>query len=416
MVIADVTDPTEGADPSAGARAARPEDPTVRAVLDDPRRLVPLEAIHNFRDLGGYELADGRTIGWGRLFRADGLYRATDLDVDTFDGIGLRTVVDLRSSPETAEWGSFPVDRHPVAYVHLPIIDATWREQELPEVDDSDRGTVDFLVWAYRDMLRAGGDRFAAAMHTLALPESMPAVFHCAAGKDRTGVLAALILGALGIDRQLVVADDHLVVDAERTEQQCGEDARAVLAGRAVEHGGHRLGQRDRVDGGGEPVGPLAKHVPIGPHQEVDRAPLGVGELGDVPLAPGAVDDRQVNVRHRVPLDGEAAVLGRLGRRAQIDDRPQPERIEGVHVELRGSVQPVGAEQPTPADRAAVGQFVPAEVAEVVDRLERHDATFVVQHGADRRVLGSRLDRSVLAGVVQIDGCHDRDGTDRTAA
>lgn len=214
MAIADLTDPAEGSSSTTSAAGVgRPTDAAVRAVLDDARRVVPLEGIHNFRDLGGYELADGRTIGWGRLFRSDGLYRASELDVETFDGLGLRTVVDLRSTPETADHGSFPVEKYPVAYVHLPIIDVTWARSDVPDFPDTERGTVDFLVWAYHDMLQQGGDRFAAAIHTLALPESMPAVFHCAAGKDRTGVLAALILGALGVDHETIVGDYELTVD-----------------------------------------------------------------------------------------------------------------------------------------------------------------------------------------------------------
>ncbi len=208
MALADVTNPRS--DQFDGP----PTDPAIRVLLDDDRRVVPLEAVHNFRDLGGYELADGRTIGWGRLFRSDGLYRATALDVETFDAIGLRTVVDLRSSQETKEHGSFPVERHPVAYVHLPIIDSTWQREEIPEFDDSEQGGIDFLGWAYRDMLDQGADRFAAAMHTLALPGAMPAVFHCAAGKDRTGVLAALVLGALGVDHEVIVGDYELTVAA----------------------------------------------------------------------------------------------------------------------------------------------------------------------------------------------------------
>ncbi len=208
MALADVTNSRNG------DLDGPPTDPAIRAVLDDDRRVVPLEAVHNFRDLGGYELADGRTIGWGRLFRSDGLYRASDADVEIFDAIGLRTVVDLRSSPETREHGSFPVARHPVAYVHLPIIDATWRHQEIPDFEDDEQGGVDFLGWAYRDMLEQGADRFAAAMHTLALPGAMPAVFHCAAGKDRTGVLAALILGSLGVDHETIVGDYELTVAA----------------------------------------------------------------------------------------------------------------------------------------------------------------------------------------------------------
>lgn len=176
-------------------------------VVDDPQRLIPFDAVHNFRDLGGYTTDDGRTIGWGRLFRADGLYRLTDDDLDVVDALGIRTVVDLRSAAEFEQHGRYPLERHPVAFHHLPIIDATWQKAEIPDVDDSEEGAVEFLTWAYTDMLRQGADRFAKAFQVLALPGAVPAVFHCAAGKDRTGVLAALILGGLGVDHETIVAD-----------------------------------------------------------------------------------------------------------------------------------------------------------------------------------------------------------------
>lgn len=177
------------------------------AIVHDPARLVALEGVHNFRDLGGYELGDGRTIGWGRLFRADGLYRLSSDDLDIIDALGVRTVVDLRSDGEITKYGTFPVDRYPVSFHSLSIIDTTWNDADLPEVTNDEQGEVDFLTWAYRDMLAAGGDRFAEAMQQLALPGAGPSVFHCAAGKDRTGVLAALILGGLGVDHQVIVAD-----------------------------------------------------------------------------------------------------------------------------------------------------------------------------------------------------------------
>jgi len=168
------------------------------SIVDDPRRLVSLDAVHNFRDLGGYRTDDGRTIGWGRLFRADGLYRLTADDLD---------VVDLRSGPEFDQHGWFPFERYPVAFHHLPIIDSTWMASEIPDVDDTEDGAIEFLTWAYGDMLAQGADRFAHAFGLLAVPGSGPAVFHCAAGKDRTGVLAALILGGLGVDHDTIVED-----------------------------------------------------------------------------------------------------------------------------------------------------------------------------------------------------------------
>jgi protein-tyrosine phosphatase len=177
------------------------------SIVDDPRRLVALEAVHNFRDLGGYRTDDGRTIGWGRLFRADGLYRLTADDLGVVDALGIRTVVDLRSGPEFDQHGRFPLEDYPVAFHHLPIIDSTWTASETPDVDDTDDGAIEFLTWAYGDMLAQGADRFAHAFGLLAVPGSAPAVFHCAAGKDRTGVLAALILGGLGVDHETIVAD-----------------------------------------------------------------------------------------------------------------------------------------------------------------------------------------------------------------
>src|SRR5258705_11188575 len=94
--------------------------------LAEPDRLVALEAVHNFRDLGGYTTADGRTTLWRTVYRADGLYRLTPADVVALEPLGLRTVIDLRSVPELDERGRFPVEVHPVAFHHLPIVDKTW--------------------------------------------------------------------------------------------------------------------------------------------------------------------------------------------------------------------------------------------------------------------------------------------------
>ena len=176
-------------------------------VVDDPGRLVSLDGVHNFRDLGGYAMGDGRMIGWGRLFRADGLYRLTPADLELLDAIGIRTVVDLRSAGEIEQHGTFPFERHPVAFHALPIMDITWRDTDIPDFEETEQGEVDFLTWAYRDMLALGGDRFAQAIQQLAVPAAAPAVFHCAAGKDRTGVLAALVLGGLGVHHDVIVAD-----------------------------------------------------------------------------------------------------------------------------------------------------------------------------------------------------------------
>jgi protein-tyrosine phosphatase len=124
--------------------------------------------------------------------------------------LGLKSVIDLRTEREQREQGIFPIDDIEVNFHHLSIVDVTWSDTETPEFDDE----VEFLVWGYRDMLEIGSSRFADAMHVLAQTESLPAVFHCAAGKDRTGVLAALLLSSLGVEDAHICADYGLTQDA----------------------------------------------------------------------------------------------------------------------------------------------------------------------------------------------------------
>jgi protein-tyrosine phosphatase len=180
---------------------------TASAIVDDQRRTIALEGAHNVRDLGGYPLADGRTIAWRRLLRGDGLHGLTADDLVVLGNLGLRTVIDLRREDEVAERGTFPVERLQVDLVHVPIMDSTWMNLEIPDFSDRPDPDVAFLIWAYEDMLAVGGPRFGEAIRRLTHPGSLPAIFHCAAGKDRTGMLAALLLAGIGVDEEIVVAD-----------------------------------------------------------------------------------------------------------------------------------------------------------------------------------------------------------------
>jgi protein-tyrosine phosphatase len=186
----------------------------VSRLVDDPRRTITLEGAHNVRDLGGYPLADGRTIAWRRLLRGDGLHGLTDEDLAVLAPLGLATVIDLRRDDEVAQRGTFPVERHPVELVRLPVMDTTWMQLEIPDFSTADDPDVAFLVWAYEDMLVGGGPAFGAALRHLAGQGALPAIFHCAAGKDRTGVLAALLLAGIGVDDEVVVADYALTAVA----------------------------------------------------------------------------------------------------------------------------------------------------------------------------------------------------------
>lgn len=177
---------------------------TVRA--DPPSRHVRMDALFNVRDLGGYRTADGRSTRWQTLYRADGINRAGDADLERLLGLGLRTVIDLRTPAEVDERGRFPFERsaavsvtsssEPMSYHHLPVIRDTWAAWET----DQDVDPVEFLVLRYLEMLDEGAPALAAALGVLADASNLPAVFHCAAGKDRTGVLAAIVLSLVGVD------------------------------------------------------------------------------------------------------------------------------------------------------------------------------------------------------------------------
>lgn len=175
----------------------------------DPRH-VACAGVFNIRDLGGYATTDGRQTPWRTLYRADGLHRVTPAAGARLADLGWRTVLDLRTVAER-DRGAYD---HPGAEViHLPVLRETWDITSIADGYDA----VEFLVQRYVEMLDEGAGAFAAAVEILAAPERRPAVFHCAAGKDRTGVLAALVLAVLGVP-DLTIAEDYALSTAAMDE------------------------------------------------------------------------------------------------------------------------------------------------------------------------------------------------------
>jgi protein-tyrosine phosphatase len=171
-------------------------------------RGVRFARVFNFRDLGGYPTADGHTVRWRRLFRADDLSRLDEEDREAFAALGIRTVVDLRRPNEVSEDGRIP-QFDGFKYHHIHLVHPQWPAQEF--ADTSDR--VAYVSERYRELCDAGADGLGETLRLIADAECAPMVFHCIAGKDRTGVVSALTLSLLGVPDDLV-ADDYELSEA----------------------------------------------------------------------------------------------------------------------------------------------------------------------------------------------------------
>jgi protein-tyrosine phosphatase len=177
----------------------------VRRIVRRVRRSVPVndrllrfEGMVNFRDLGGLP-AEGGTIRRGRLFRSDSLAYATPSDARRLTGeLGLTTIIDLRGLYEVEHLGRGPLAQTPVVYVSAPIVDVS--------------GAGD-MAGHYLAMLDEKGGVLGSMIRLIAGSAALPAVFHCEAGCDRTGVLAAVVLSLLGVPDE-AIAEDYALTSA----------------------------------------------------------------------------------------------------------------------------------------------------------------------------------------------------------
>jgi protein tyrosine/serine phosphatase len=189
--------------------------------MNDFTRWIDLDGAVNVRDLGGLATLDGGITRPGRVFRSDNLQGLTEADVGKLvHDLKLRKVVDLRSSPEVTLEGPGPLARVPEVSIHHHTLFAEGGVHTDVEADTIDADRV--LPWQnerveedlaelrvtgyYYSYLRDRPDSVVAALRVLA-HEDGTAIVHCAAGKDRTGVVCALALEVAGATREAIVAD-----------------------------------------------------------------------------------------------------------------------------------------------------------------------------------------------------------------
>lgn len=184
-------------------------------------RVLALEGGRNFRDLGGYATADGRRVKWGKLYRSGALHKLTDADYGIIQELGIATVVDFRSTEERAgeptRWRAGEINHLTWDYA-MDYGDFAQRLRQ-PQLDVQDMENL--MTRMYTGMVHQHKAHYRAMFEHL-VHSGEPLLFHCTAGKDRTGVGAALVLAALGVERELILQDYVLtdsVLDAHELMQ-----------------------------------------------------------------------------------------------------------------------------------------------------------------------------------------------------
>ena len=211
-----------------GYRSPVPDPPTV------PDRLVRLEGARNFRDLGGYRGAGGRIVRYGCIFRSGELTTLTPADRAVVAALGIVTICDLRGPGEVDRMPDGPIaGAEPVALPmgegdadHGNMIDRVARA-EIEGVTEADMAQI------YVSLLDRFPSEIGAVLSLAADPDRHALLFHCAAGKDRTGLVAALLLAALGVSQDDIL-DDFELTNRYRSAWRIAQ-LRPELADRGVD-------------------------------------------------------------------------------------------------------------------------------------------------------------------------------------
>jgi protein-tyrosine phosphatase len=176
-------------------------------------RNINFEGILNFRDLGGYKARGGKTIAWRRVYRSGEMHHMTGRDtVRLKEGIKLNSIIDLRSVHTIQNLGVESFNELGAKYYNIP----------LTIISKDDIENKQDPLWKYKNSreiyyhllrLQQYGQKIIEALEVIARPENYPLVLHCNAGKDRSGILAAVLFSALG------VADEDIIADYALTDQ-----------------------------------------------------------------------------------------------------------------------------------------------------------------------------------------------------
>jgi protein-tyrosine phosphatase len=199
-------------------RVALPSDSRAYVIVKDAagtatvigERMVPLAQGSNFRDIGGYEAADGKHVRWGRIYRSGATPLLTDADLQQIKSLGLADMVDLRSSEERV--------LAPTRIAHVPYTAIGYSMTEMMPLEPAKLGQ-ETMGTLYGEMPGYFAPHVKVVFAKLLRAEG-PLVYNCSAGQDRTGFVTAMVLSALGVPRATILQDYHLSTELRRPEYE----------------------------------------------------------------------------------------------------------------------------------------------------------------------------------------------------
>lgn len=167
-------------------------------------RRLPLDGAYNVRELGGYAIGKNAATAWQCFLRSDGISELTKADIKYLKEYGVKAVLDLRSNAEVQMQPDKMKDDEDIEYIHISFM-----LEEIKDVTkvDPTKASSSFTLGDFYTQLLKNKNQVKAIMESIASVKDGIVLFHCSAGKDRTGVVAMLLLGLMGVERQDIITN-----------------------------------------------------------------------------------------------------------------------------------------------------------------------------------------------------------------
>jgi protein-tyrosine phosphatase len=177
------------------------------------QRVLKFKGFSNFRDLGGYAATDGAQVKWGVLYRSGNLAKAKSADLKRLESLDIHTVIDFRSDLEREKTPNRLPDPNNIKTLSIPILEpsnSSWAKELRVAIQTKNIRNFDSSAkmgeW-YQYLAVENVDQYKCFIHAVFKAQGAPVLWHCTAGKDRTGLAAAILLRLLGVQQDVVVKD-----------------------------------------------------------------------------------------------------------------------------------------------------------------------------------------------------------------